>query len=74
MEITTISQDVLDTIHEEHEKELKELKKKGNLTNQEMILLYNILTNLYDSFNTEIFGCSKQEYRYIINRLDALTY
>ena len=74
MEITTIPQDVLDTIHEEYKKEVKELKKKGNLTTEEMILLYNILTNLYDSFNTEIFGCSKQEYRYIINRLDALTY
>ena len=74
MEITTISQDVLNTIHEEHKKMVREMKKKGNLTKQEMILLYNILTNLYDSFNTEIFGCSKQEYRYIINRLDALTY
>ena len=73
MEITTIPQEELDEMHEEHKKMVREMKKKGKLTKQEMILLYNILTNLYDSFNAEIFGCCKQEYRYIINRLDALT-
>lgn len=43
------------------------------LTKQEMILLYNILTNLYDCFDADNFGCSKQEYKDIIDRLDILT-
>lgn len=53
--------------------ERKLAKKQGKLTKQEMILLYNILTNLYDSFDSELFGCDKNEYNQIITRLDALT-
>lgn len=73
MQIETIPQYILDEVHKEQEERKKQLKKKGKLSKNEMILLFNILNNLYDSFDETSFGCNKQEYKNIIDRLDALT-
>lgn len=73
MEITTISQDIINSVSKQKAEELKQAKKEGTLSKQEMILLYNILTNLYDIFDAEQFGCAKSDYKQIITRLDALT-
>lgn len=72
--IMQIEQHILDKVLKDIENEKKDCLKKGkHLTKQEMILLFNILNNLYDTFDTNTFGCTKQEYRNIITRLDALT-
>jgi len=69
-----IGQDIMDEIEKEEAAQRKAAKKQGkHLTKQEMILLYNVLNNLYDCFDSNMFGCSKQQYRDIITRLDALT-
>ena len=73
MQTITISQDIIDSVNKQMAEERKLAKKQGNLTKQEMILLYNILNNLYDSFDSKRFGCTKKEYNQIITRLDALT-
>lgn len=74
MEFIQIEQHILDKVNKDIENEKINARKKGkHLTRQEMILLFNILNNLYDTFDTNIFGCTKQEYRNIITRLDALT-
>lgn len=74
MEFIQIEQHILDKVNKDIENEKINARKKGkHLTKQEMILLFNILNNLYDTFDTNIFGCTKQEYRNIITRLDALT-
>jgi hypothetical protein len=74
MEVITISQDIIDEVNKKMIEKKKEAKKQGNkLTKQEMILLYNILNNLYDIFEPEHFGCTKDDYNSILTRLDALT-
>ena len=73
MQTITISQDIIDSVNKQMAEERKLAKKQGKLTKQEMILLYNILNNLYDSFDSKRFGCTKNEYNQIITRLDALT-
>lgn len=74
MEFIQIEQHILDKVNKDIENEKINARKKGkHLTKQEMILLFNILNNLYDTFDANIFGCTKQEYRNIITRLDALT-
>ena len=74
MEITQIDQQILDKVNKDIENEKIDCLKKGkHLTKQEMILLFNILNNLYDTFDTDTFGCTKQDYKNLIIRLDALT-
>ena len=73
IEAIEISQDILDEVDKEMAEKRKLAKKQGKLTKQEMILLYNILNNLYDSFDSNLFGCNKKQYKQIITRLDALT-
>ena len=74
MEITQIDQQILDKVNKDIENEKIDCLKKGkHLTKQEMVLLFNILNNLYDTFDTDIFGCTKQDYKNLIIRLDALT-
>lgn len=74
IEVIEVSQNILDEVDKEMAEKRKAAKKQGkHLTKQEMILLYNVLNNLYDCFDSNMFGCSKQQYRDIITRLDALT-
>lgn len=74
IEVIEVSQDILDEVDKEMAEKRKLAKKQGkHLTKQEMILLYNILNNLYDSFDPNLFGCHKNQYKQIITRLDALT-
>lgn len=74
MEFIQIEQHILDKVNKDIENEKINARKKGkHLTKQEMILLFNILNNLYDTFDANKFGCTKQDYRNIITRLDVLT-
>lgn len=74
IEVIEVSQDILDEVDKEMAEKRNTAKKQGkHLTKQEMILLYNVLNNVYDIFDTNLFGCSKKEYNDIIMRLDALT-
>lgn len=68
-----IPQNIIDSVNKQMAKERELARQQGDLNKQEMILLYNILTNLYDSFDSDLFGCDKGEYNRIIRRLDALT-
>lgn len=68
-----ISQEILTKVDQDRKEYLKELRSEGPLKKPEMIFLFNLLNNLYDSFDPERFGCSKPDYTRIIDRLDALT-